>query len=552
MVILACIQEENALIVMVAVILLVLVSIGGVGNGPSCLGQNNQEPVPVAADDRLNQHSPRDVGNGVFDLRFSPDGSLLAAKTRDQTIHLYDWARRRTRCRLEGHDGFIKAMQFHSNRDQLLAVVGGDDGEVLLWDTHDGARLARAAGGGLSVGWIADEDPSPIFSETADHKRSVADSIWVLDELYVRRLDARGPENEFQEVARGKFNLRNREVLGVAPGGDLVAVMHGGLNDVRNLPVTLIDIRKQRELELLEVEERPRRVYFSGNSQLVAACYLRSGQLTLWDLHNDDTVTHLAGHDQRIDALAFSPDHRLIATGAWDRAIKIWDCLSGRLVTTLQGHAARVTALAFSPDGRWLASGAGGPGDCSILLWDLNRSVLRARPGQTRSASNLPAALWGWLGDEDPGVALSAVASVAKHYDEFEGAVQRCVEEELSDGNRQQIQRSIRRLNSSRYQVRRQAFTHLLKARRLAATQLQEALRTTRSAEVRAGLQKILAQANGDDEMEPSRLRSVLRLIHALERTGNRRACQLLRQLAEGHCHSGIATVASQSLQRIE
>jgi WD40 repeat protein len=75
-----------------------------------------------------------------------------------------------------------------------------------------------------------------------------------------------------------------------------------------------------------------------------------------------------AGHSSKAEAMAFSPDGRLIATGGMDTAIKIWDAATGRVLHTLGGHAGGVKAVAFSPDGQRLASGGN---DGRIKLWDV-------------------------------------------------------------------------------------------------------------------------------------------------------------------------------------
>jgi WD40 repeat protein/uncharacterized caspase-like protein len=65
------------------------------------------------------------------------------------------------------------------------------------------------------------------------------------------------------------------------------------------------------------------------------------------------------GHTKSVNAVAFSPDNRWLASGGKDNVIKLWDLAQGNILRTLYGHTTNVNALAVSPDGKLLASGSG-------------------------------------------------------------------------------------------------------------------------------------------------------------------------------------------------
>jgi WD domain, G-beta repeat len=67
-----------------------------------------------------------------------------------------------------------------------------------------------------------------------------------------------------------------------------------------------------------------------------------------------------------VGGLSFSPDGTTLASGCWDRTVKLWDTVTGRELRTLYGHKNWVNSVAFSPDGNTLASG---DADGRILLW---------------------------------------------------------------------------------------------------------------------------------------------------------------------------------------
>ncbi|HLI06433.1 MAG TPA: hypothetical protein VKV40_07690 [Ktedonobacteraceae bacterium] len=68
-----------------------------------------------------------------------------------------------------------------------------------------------------------------------------------------------------------------------------------------------------------------------------------------------------------VDAVAWSPDSRYIASGSWDHTVQVWDVQTGTLILTYKGHSEEVSSLAWSPRGRYIASGSW---DHTMQVWD--------------------------------------------------------------------------------------------------------------------------------------------------------------------------------------
>src|SRR5436190_19510847 len=78
-------------------------------------------------------------------------------------------------------------------------------------------------------------------------------------------------------------------------------------------------------------------------------------------------VEPLVAHSGTINSIALASDGRFLASGSWDRAIKLWDIQNSALLRTLVGHTDLVLKIAISPDNTLLASGSR---DGEIRLWN--------------------------------------------------------------------------------------------------------------------------------------------------------------------------------------
>ena len=58
-----------------------------------------------------------------------------------------------------------------------------------------------------------------------------------------------------------------------------------------------------------------------------------------------------------IEAVARSPDGKVIATGHGDRTLRLWSA-KGHPLQVIHGHQGHVDAVAFSPDGKLIATGS--------------------------------------------------------------------------------------------------------------------------------------------------------------------------------------------------
>ena len=91
--------------------------------------------------------------------------------------------------------------------------------------------------------------------------------------------------------------------------------------------------------------------------------------IRIWDLALQCEQASCRGNRWWVYALRFSPDSKLLASGAWDGSVWLWSVKTGTpLHPPLKGHQSAVIPIAFSADGKTLITGAD---DRTIRWWNV-------------------------------------------------------------------------------------------------------------------------------------------------------------------------------------
>jgi periodic tryptophan protein 2 len=160
-----------------------------------------------------------------------------------------------------------------------------------------------------------------------------------------------------------------------APVVDLAFVPHGRALVSASLDGTVraYDLMRYRNFQTL-VSPEPCQfncVAVEPSGEIVCAGSRDTLLIYVWNLQTGQLVEQLGGHEGPVSCLAFGGDASggtsFLASGSWDKTVRVWDFVSSQSAVDVLKHNSDVTAIAFSPDGLTLACCTL---DGQICLWD--------------------------------------------------------------------------------------------------------------------------------------------------------------------------------------
>lgn len=230
-------------------------------------------------------------------MAFAPDSQTLVI-SRNNSLQLWDVLTHTLRYDLMAHYPYWhNATALFFTPDSAHLITGGDESQVLLWDTQSGKLIRTVSNAKTVVPVALSADARTLALITY---RSVATYVTLCNVATGQPLGALRPAAE-DETSCAAF----------APDHKTLAMGTGG------------------------------------------------GQILLWDITTGHEMRQFMAHPNGVNHLAFSLNGQLLATSGADDTVKLWDAQQGKLLRTLTQHKGSINGLSFAPDGATLAVACG-------------------------------------------------------------------------------------------------------------------------------------------------------------------------------------------------
>ncbi len=327
----------------------------------------------------------------VLDIAFSPNGELLASRTKDETIRLwnaetgkqkavYPIERRNRQFMVFSPDGktfaapapesdMIQLYHTDTGHPKFLlighkrgatsilfspdgnSIVSNSYGETLLWDAKTGQLIVRidrpenynfsfmfSPNGKILVGFA-----KPWGQEKVDN------AIWVWDAKTGQHKTKL--EGHKGRITRTLFASDSKTL--VSTGSDTI--------------IRLWDLETGQQKAMLVRDQERAKQPMSKTNGSKATTTTGNVPTRFWDVESGQISTTSLGYASSSLLILFAPDGKTLVSGGVDATIRFWDIETGQQKSSFTGYTP-VKSIVFTPDEKTMITKGD---DGTVVLWDL-------------------------------------------------------------------------------------------------------------------------------------------------------------------------------------
>ena len=340
--------------------------------------------------------------DAVIQLAYSPDGKRLASGGGDMAVRFWNTSSNTPQHTCTGHRNHVLCTTWAP--DGSVFVSADKSGEIRIWDPKTGTQVGQPLTGHKK--WITAIAFEPLHLDPLCRRIATSSNDQTIKIWNIRTGQCEdtisGHTGSIECLRWGGKGLiysgsRDRTIKVWDPDGHsrskhkLVRTLTGHGHRINALALNCDYVLRTGAYVLgkpvpaspeeakARALERYTEVVGSDGEKLLSG----SDDFTMFLWHPETSKTpveRLLGHQNLINHIAFSPDGRYVASGSFDKKVKIWCGKTGRFLSTLTGHVGAVYQVAWSADSAHIVSGSK---DSTVKVWSMKdpKKALFTLPG---------------------------------------------------------------------------------------------------------------------------------------------------------------------------
>lgn len=237
----------------------------------------------------------------IYSLSFNYNGEILASGSHDFTIRL--WIIQTGECKkiLKGHTNKINSIHFNPVNDCLAS--GSDDKTVKLWNIEGNAKKTFKE--------HIESITCVTFSPCGGYLASSSDD----GIIYLRNLQDWSCKRIIQHTSI--------KCIAFSPSGEYIAI------GCKTNTISLWNIKKDicENFPSGNTEDIISNLIFIDKGKHLISANYHNKNIRLWSIEKKECQQILYGYDREIVSIAINKSEEYLASGGWDKTIKIWQII---------------------------------------------------------------------------------------------------------------------------------------------------------------------------------------------------------------------------------
>lgn len=300
----------------------------------------------------------RKHSTAVLNIAWSPDGKKIASASADKTVHIWNATSKNPILIYRNHSRPVSAVSWSPDGSRI--VSGSWDTTVQVWDVQSGRKLLTYRGFSQEVSCVAwSPDGKYIACGSLDTTVQVrqADSG---SRAYIHA----GHTGPVHAVAWSPGIPSSPSANGWRIASASGAAVHA---DVDNTVQIWNALSGDDLLIYRDHFYFVNAVAWSPDGRKIASASADTN-VQVWNVASGSNILTYRGHSSKVNAVAWSPNGKRIASASDDRTVQIWDATTGETIFTYRGHTKEVSSVAWSPKGTRIASAGY---DTTVHVWNV-------------------------------------------------------------------------------------------------------------------------------------------------------------------------------------